>query len=320
MSKSITYRIFLIGLLAISQISGKSQTEKVTINPYIQNITIGEQIRVDLHVNASTDEHIIWPAFSDTITDKIDIVEVKKIDTLYSDSIQKTGILGYSQQIIVSSFDSGLWAFPEVIFWIDSLQYTTDAFLIEVNTVEVDTSKAFKDIVQPIEIPFTFFEYIKMYYTYGLLLYAILVVLAIIAYFLGKDANKGLSFKPEITIPPHVIALNRLEQLESEKLWQSGAYKAFHIQVSDITREYIENRFHIPVLESTTDEINHLLRQTRMDKKLRTEIIASLRISDLAKFAKAIPLPEENEECIATAYKLVEVTKIDESQSNVTNE
>ena len=47
-----------------------------------------------------------------------------------------------------------------------------------------------------------------------------------------------------------------------------------------------------------------------MKKSLRSEIIESLRVSDLVKFAKAIPLPLENDACIDVAYKLVDETKI----------
>jgi activator of HSP90 ATPase len=110
-----------------------------------------------------------------------------------------------------------------------------------------------------------------------------------------------------------------LNALKEEKLWQQGAYKAYHIQLSDIIREYLENRFDIPVMESTTDEIKHLLRQKNLEKSLRDQVISALRISDLAKFAKAIPLPDENEFCMATGYSLVENTQV-EPEKTTTHE
>ena len=135
------------------------------------------------------------------------------------------------------------------------------------------------------------------------------MALAILAYFIGSTPKLKEEQEYITLIPAHITALERLDQLKSEQLWQSGAFKAYHIQVSDIIREYVENRFRIPVKESTTDEIKHLLKKTRMDKSLRKEVVSSLRISDLVKFAKANPLPQENEDCLTIAYKLVELTK-----------
>jgi hypothetical protein len=59
-----------------------------------------------------------------------------------------------------------------------------------------------------------------------------------------------------------------------------------------------------------------------MEKLMRKEIIASLKISDLVKFAKAIPLSEENDLCLKTAYKLIDITKVSEveTEENSTNE
>lgn len=316
-----TYRLLGIGIvfyLLSSTII--AQNNKVSINPYTQTIQIGEQIRVDINVKSNGTDSIIWPVIGDTIVTQIEVVEIMDPDTIFADSNTNEEITGFKKQIVITSFDSGLWAFPELTVWIDSIPYTTEAFLIEVSTVEVDTAKAFKQIVAPMELPMTFMEYLKKYYIYGVYAWVAIIILAIIAYLIGKEAKVKSTKINAPKIPAHVIALERLEQLESENLWQSGAYKAFHIQVSDIIREYIENRFHIPVKESTTDEIKHLLKQIRLDKDLRNEVVSALRISDLAKFAKAVPLSEENEQCLATAYKLVDTTKITEVKKLETDE
>ena len=300
--------LFLI-LLAVS-LNGFGQSG-VKINPYSQSILIGEQVRVDIHIIAVSDNpEIILPEFGDTITSNIEVINSLPLDTVFADSVLKNEIIGYRKQIVITSFDSGLWAFPELTVIIDSISFTTEAFLFEVNTVEVDTAEAFKQIIEPIELPMTFLEYVQAYYIYGVIAWGIMMALAILAFIFGKKHIQKSNIKIKEVIAPHIIALERLDQLKGEELWQSGAYKAFHIQVSDILREYIENRFHIPVKESTTDEIKHLLKVTRIDKTLRKEIIESLKVSDLVKFAKAIPEAEENEACLNTAYTIVDTTKI----------
>lgn len=322
MSPQSTYRFFkwelLIFMFLLSFIS-VAQTNRITINPYSQSILIGEQVRVELQVNANSNESIIWPEFQDTITTPLEIMESHPIDTLFDDSITKANILGYQKQWVITSFDSGLWAFPEITVWIDSIPFNTEAFLFEVNTVEVDTAKGFVDIVEPIEVPMTFLEYVQAYYIYGVAAYGALILAAVIAFLVGKTPEKKPDAPTIHKVPPHILAIDRLNQLKSEQLWQSGAFKAYHIQISDIIREYIENRFQIPVKESTTDEIKHLLKRARMQKQMRAEIIESLRISDLVKFAKATPLPEENEHCMDIAFQLIEQTQIVESLTEDTD-
>ncbi|MGB0806473.1 MAG: hypothetical protein ACPGRC_07265 [Salibacteraceae bacterium] len=307
--------IVLILLAFSSFMSSIAQSERVSINPFTQELLIGEPVRVELNVVAGPNEQLIWPEFTDTVTSTIEVLENHPIDTIFEDSISKQNILGFQKQWVITSFDSGLWAFPETTVWIDSVPFSTDAFLISVNTVEVDTSKGHIDIIEPIEIPMTWMEYFQEYYHYGLIAIGIIMALAILAYFIGSNPKRKSNIAPKIIIPAHITALERLDQLKSEQLWQSGAVKAYHIQISDIVREYIENRFKIPVKESTTDEIKHLLKMTRMEKSLRTEIIDSLRVSDLAKFAKAIPVAHENEASLEIAYKLVEITKEVPSQN-----
>ena len=193
--------MFLLSFISVAQ------TNRVTINPYSQSILIGEQVRVELQVNANSNESIIWPEFQDTITTPLEIMESHPIDTLFDDSITKANILGYQKQWVITSFDSGLWAFPEITVWIDSIPFNTEAFLFEVNTVEVDTAKGFVDIVEPIEVPMTFLEYVQAYYIYGVAAYGALILAAIIAFLVGKTPEK----KPDAPIihkvPPHILSL-----------------------------------------------------------------------------------------------------------------
>jgi UDP-glucose 4-epimerase len=131
----------------------------------------------------------------------------------------------------------------------------------------------------------------------------------------------NLQVKPKIVVPPHIEALELLQQLRDEKLWQNGFEKEYHIRVSDIIRNYIERRFGLTALEQTTDEI---MRHTRsidlIDENLRFKLKQILSLSDMVKFAKELPLPNENEQSMENAILFVNSTVKIEIVNPETNE
>ncbi len=113
-------------------------------------------------------------------------------------------------------------------------------------------------------------------------------------------------------IPAHIIAFEKLEKLKQEKLWQEGKLKLYHITLSEIVREYIENRFKIQALEQTTDEILFGFRNLAIDDESRIKLKQILILSDLVKFAKEQPSPNENEMSLTNAFDVVKGTMREE--------
>lgn len=315
---------FVVIIFTSIQVSVIAQEASITTNPYKNKIRIGEPIQVDIAVMHPEAKTFVYPRFSDdTITTNIELVSPIQIDTTFANSSDKSSILGFQVTLQITSFDSGLWAMPQIPFLINSDTILSEAFLIEVSTIEVDTSKAFAPIVQPMELPYSWREVFEIIGTYGVYAYVILFLLAILVYFLGKDPSKQPIQEVIPSTPPHQIAIQRLKELEEEQLLAKGAVKAYHIQLSDIVRQYIENRFNVLARESTTDEIKHMLKKLRLDTSLRNNVINSLRVSDLVKFAKANPEEKENIQCLQTAFDLVSLTIPDPQDMNkttVTNE
>ena len=130
------------------------------------------------------------------------------------------------------------------------------------------------------------------------------------SFIIGKKRNLPIiPDKPKVVIPPHIEALENLRILKDEKLWQNGFEKEYHIRLSDIIRTYIEKRYGVTALEQTTDEI---MRHTRtlesIDDVLRNKLKQILMLSDMVKFAKELPLPNENEMSIDHAFEFVNKT------------
>jgi hypothetical protein len=114
--------------------------------------------------------------------------------------------------------------------------------------------------------------------------------------------------------PAHIIALRELDRIKNEKLWQKDKIKEFYSDVTETLRIYIEDRFDIPAMEQTTDEIltNFKYRKELINEKLFGNLSQILSLADLVKFAKYIPLPDDNNMTLVEAYFFVNATKKEE--------
>jgi hypothetical protein len=284
------------------------------------SIQIGQQTKlvltVEYKVNTNDRVFIQWPEIHDTLRKEVEVVEQTKIDTLIPNKDDPYTFV-QTKTLYITSFDSGYWAIPPFKFIIngDTAGIYSDALLLSVSTIAVDTTLAIKDIKQPYSISYSWIDWIKDHKLLLACIMAGILVLCIIIYFVLKSLkNKPPPVVEEVVkIPPHVIALEKLEQLRAEKLWQEGKLKLYYISLTDIIREYIEHRFKIQALEQTTDEILISFRNVAIDKESLEKLRQLLLLADLVKFAKEHPLPTENELSISNAFEFVNGTKREET-------
>lgn len=308
MDKFISILVLIFGFTQIN-----AQTYSVEANPDTNSILIGEQINITLKANYRVDEgevNIILPTLYDTINEFIEIVNKSTIDTVIPDKNDPYAFV-QQQNITITSFDSGYYAIPPFKFIINADTIETEPILIEVQTMEVDTTKAIFDIKQPLSEPFSIVDWLKDNWWW---MVAILVLGVGIFFLIKYLKNRKTKEKPEEIIPDipiHVIALEKLEKVKSDKLWQSGKIKDYHSHISEILREYIENRYQVNALEETTSEIMHGLRLQNISPELMNKLTQTLTLADLVKFAKEQPLANENEMSINNAIEFVNATKIE---------
>ena len=140
----------------------------------------------------------------------------------------------------------------------------------------------------------------------------LLAILLLIGLFLWRRKKKEEE-KPieeiKIEIPAHQIALEKLEKLDGEKLWQKGDVKEYQTKLTFIIREYLENGYEISALESTTDEIIRDLKTVGFGDDLEQKLSRILQIADLVKFAKAEPELNVHQKFLEDARQFVLSTK-----------
>ena len=155
-------------------------------------------------------------------------------------------------------------------------------------------------------------DFYPFFYAIGFLL-----LLPIIYFIYKKITTKSVEQIKEVKVvlPAHKIALDKLGTLRESKLWQSGEIKAYQSELTYIIREYLENRYDIQALESSTDEIVKALKDSNFDPSDETDLKTILQVADLVKFAKAKPSEEIHEEFLNTAFSFVKKTKIEAIQN-----
>jgi hypothetical protein len=292
-------RNLLIAILFVSFSSGSLSAQEFSIELNKDSMLIGDHILMTMDLKLQEGENGFFPQLIDSVM-IFDLIETYPIDT------QGNHI---KQQLLITQFDAGNYqiaGLPALIQRsngaIDTVQ--SNSLILVVNTIEVDTSKAIKPIKTVKSIPFPWKPFLKKL---ALWLIPIFIILALIIwYFLRKKDIKIFKEKPKTMLDYYHEALDKLQELENEKLWQNEKVKDYYLGLSEILREYIEGRFGVHAMESTTDEIKEVLFLNRSLKEKVCEVLAQ---ADLAKFAKFKPMGEENIRMMKLAKDFVRHTK-----------
>jgi hypothetical protein len=138
-----------------------------------------------------------------------------------------------------------------------------------------------------------------------------LLTLGAMVWWLRKNRQKPKVLIPQTApAPPPILssseqALQKLTQLKQKQLWKNGQTKEHYAELSLILREYLETRFKIAALESTTAEIQQMLQATDFPMVSRNDLKAILEKTDLVKYAQSQPSEAFHEEILVKAQELV---------------
>jgi len=220
-----------------------------------QKILIGQPIQLMLEATVPGNAPISWPLL-DSLP-HFEWMEKGKVD-----SVSKPDGRYYRQYLTVTSFDSGAWAIPQLPFLAGNKKYFTDSVRVEVGYTKFDASKDYHDIKDIIDVPNPFAKWI------GWIVAAVtLLSLALVIWLVRK--KKLLKLFSAVELPrrsPYEEAIEQLEQLEKQRLPESGSVKAYYTRLNDILRLFISRKLGIASLSETNEELIGQLRPLRLPR------------------------------------------------------
>jgi len=320
--KGLKITILLLALFGIFRETSNAQGIKVKAVIDSTHVLIGDQFNLRLELEQPKDLQVAFPQIGDTIPGGIEVIEQSPLDTFKLDESEQLKII---KNLTITSFDTGRNVVPAFKFKLaqDNMQQDLETLPAEffVHGMAIDTTKGPVDIKHPYAAPVTLAE--ASPYILGAIL--ILAIAFFIFYYIQRrKKNKPVFGKPaKPGEAPHVIALRELERIKEAKHWlEPTQIKLFYSEVSDTLRQYIEERFDVNAMEYTTDETMQAFNRQKdlLTEKSRTQLKDILSLSDLVKFAKFQPLPDDHNLTLMNAFFFINDTKIEERKTVIEDE
>ena len=238
-------RLFAIALLFAGLAARAQETPTVTARVEPDSIMIGDRFDYVIDVEKDLVQVVEFPVF-DPRDGKIELVENCPVDTLERDGRR----LKLRKRYRLAAFDEGKYNLgaAQVLYAdkniLDTLR-STDSVYLEVATFQIDsTSQSIYDLKAQKNLPFRFRE-VSGYVKWGVFFLLMLLAAgyALKRYLASRGKGFGDLFKPAPPLPPHVAAIQALEALHNQKLWQNNRHKQYYSGLTDILRTYIAARW-----------------------------------------------------------------------------
>jgi hypothetical protein len=301
--------LFVIAVLPHA-LAAQTWSEGVHVALDTTELRIGEQVTLTMALHYRTDggmPSIQWPMIGDTLSAHLEVVKDSGVDTLVVRDVANAFV--QQRALHLTSFDTGYWAIPPFRFSMNGAVLESNAMLLHVQGVALDSTLTARDIKGIHELPFSLSYWLGEHLAWIAGGVAIIALAALILWLILRKRKAGPAIEvPVVEIPLHQRTLAALDRLEKQRLWQNGEHKAYHSRITELLRAYIEDRYRVPALESTTDELLQELKVSALSVDQRGQLGNMLRLADMVKFAKAMPSPVENEQMMSGAVRFVQET------------
>jgi hypothetical protein len=269
----------LILFVFLSLCFKRAFNQEVSASSDKSSILIGEQIRLQLRAEFKKEQNISW--FQIDSIAHFEIMERSDVDT------QRSGKLSSLSQILVlTSWDSGSWKIPS--FHLNRVK--TEPIEIQVGFSEMDPNQPYHDIkdIIPVKMP-------RQSKWYWYLVFAAVLIALFLLFFPSIKKNVE---QPVAPVDAYEDALKKLAQLERKNVPDG---KSFYTELVHIFREYVQRRRNILSFSKTTEDLSLQLKDLGLPVESYQQLVQTLQLSDMVKFAKYRPAAEERE----TSFQII---------------
>ena len=273
---------------------------------------IGDQTDLHLRATCEVGEQVQLPELDKELIPGIEIVDKTVVDT----ATLSDGRVQYNQYLTLTSFEDSLFYIAPLPFVSDDDTVWSESLMLNVvQPFEMDSADmAITDIKGIYKAPIWWWGILRW-----VLLAFVIAGVGVGGYYLITYLQSRIHKGEEETAaaeplrPAEEVALEKLDAIREQKIWQTGQVKEYHTQLTDVVREYIDRRFEVSSVEQTSDETLRAMRPLlSSQKELYEQLRKMLTLADLVKFAKWTTTPDENEQSLRSAYAFVKETTLAE--------
>ena len=288
---------------------------QVTVDAKLDSagIFIGQRIGLTLEVSADAKKQVELPEWDSLqqVVPGLEFVKAEKADTSYLNDGKRMVL---SRRYYFTSFDSALYLIPAFDVKVDGKEYHSKRVALKVLTFEIDTLHADSifGIKEELAPPFDWAEWRQVIWS----AVAALLIAGLLAYVIYRlKTNKPIirRIRNKKRMAPHKVAMQKIEQIKEEKMWQSEDSKEYYTQLTDTLRNYIKERYGFNAMEMTSYEIIQKLQEVN-DEEAIAELRELFQTADLVKFAKYSTLINENDRNLVNAIEYINQTKLEEPE------
>ena len=290
-NRLLTTAAFVLICISLSAQAIRSSVDK-------NAILIGERITYTLTVGLPSPEYTV----SINIPDSIPHFEI--LEKTGGNGKDKEGNFVWQQKIIFTSFDSGSYTFPGLLYRINHLNtasqpLSTNQLKIEVGYMALDKGGLPRDIKSILNV--AFIDWFWVYIAAGILL------LLIILFFVWRYFRK----KKKVVAPVNAKgayeeAMQALEELKKGNEQRSLGVKEYHTKLADVLRYYYGRTVNQNYSNKTTQEILMKLKSHELKAETASHATEALATGDAVKFAKYNSSYTENEAALNYLKTVIE--------------
>lgn len=303
-------RIFFTALCFLLVCVAKAQ---VVVNARIDSaqIFIGQRVGITLEVTANKGDAIELPKY-DSLQQIVPGLEFVSATPVDSDYVNDGKRLVLTKKYLITSFDTALYYIPPMEVKVGEKKYQSKnlalkVYTFDIDTLHVDSIYGMKSEMSP---PFAWEDWnLMLWLSVIVAILTIILVYVIIRLKENKPIIRRIRLKQRIA--PHKAAMQKIEKIKEEKIWQSENSKEYYTQLTDTLRQYMNERYGFNAMEMTSDEIIQRLRDFNEADAIN-ELTDLFRTADLVKFAKYSTLINENDRNLVNAIEYINQTKKEE--------